>query len=177
MRKVALDLGTRKTAYCEVREGKVVRAIATGQEISHMVAVTPEGNRAFVANIGSGSVTVVDLQTGQKLTDIPTLDQLIAEPSKTLSLPPDIARRYLSALANLQPLLIAQSERGAKIPVPDDALIGVEEVAGLIGLSPSWVEKHPDALPIRRSVGGNPRWLKSEVIAWIKARPPYGQAS
>lgn len=64
--------GSGELLIVNPREGKVVRAVSTGQEISHMVAVTPEGNRAFVANIGSGSVTVIDLQTGQKLKDIPT---------------------------------------------------------------------------------------------------------
>lgn len=37
-----------------------------------MVAVTPDGGRAFIGNIGSGSVTVVDLATGKKITDIET---------------------------------------------------------------------------------------------------------
>ncbi|HEV7669488.1 MAG TPA: alpha/beta fold hydrolase [Thermoanaerobaculia bacterium] len=64
--------GSGELLIVKPREGQVVRAVPTGQEISHMVAVTPEGNRAFVANIGSGSVTVIDLQTGQKVKDIPT---------------------------------------------------------------------------------------------------------
>ncbi len=54
--------------------GTIELEIATEQEISHMVAVTPDGGRAFVANIGSGTVTVVDLRTGRKLTDIATGD-------------------------------------------------------------------------------------------------------
>ncbi len=64
--------GSGELLIVKPREGKVVRAVPTGQEISHMVAVNPEGNRAFVANIGSGSVTAIDLQTGQKIKDIPT---------------------------------------------------------------------------------------------------------
>lgn len=52
--------------------GTIEMEIETGQEISHMVAVTPDGRRAFVANIGSGSVTVVDLVAGEKLADIGT---------------------------------------------------------------------------------------------------------
>ncbi len=53
-------------------DGAVVRAVPTGQEISHMVAVIPDGSRAFVANIGSGSVTAIDLRSGKKLKDLPT---------------------------------------------------------------------------------------------------------
>jgi YVTN family beta-propeller protein len=56
----------------DVEAGRVVSAVETGQEVSHMVAVTPDGNRAFVANIGSGSTTVIDLAKGEKLADIRT---------------------------------------------------------------------------------------------------------
>lgn len=54
------------------RAGAVRRAMETGQEVSHMVAVTPDGSRAFVANIGSGTVTAIDLETGEKLADVET---------------------------------------------------------------------------------------------------------
>lgn len=56
----------------DVETGKVVRALTTGQDISHMVAVTPDGRRAFVANIGSGGITAFDLKEGKKLADVPT---------------------------------------------------------------------------------------------------------
>jgi YVTN family beta-propeller protein len=36
--------------------------------------VTPDGQRAFVANIGSGTVTAIDLTNGKKLSDITTGD-------------------------------------------------------------------------------------------------------
>ncbi|WP_406672413.1 cytochrome D1 domain-containing protein [Natronospira sp.] len=52
--------------------GEVVAAVDTDQEVSHMVAVTPDGGRAFVTNIRSGSVTVVDLETNTRVANIPT---------------------------------------------------------------------------------------------------------
>jgi YVTN family beta-propeller protein len=55
-----------------VNEGKVKHAIVTDQVGSHMVAVSPKHRRAFTANIGSGSTTVVDLSTHQKITDVAT---------------------------------------------------------------------------------------------------------
>jgi len=55
-----------------VNEGKVKHAIATDQEGSHMVAVSPKHRRAFTANIGSGTTTVVDLSTHKRITDIAT---------------------------------------------------------------------------------------------------------
>jgi len=59
-------------AVVDADTGRVVRTIATGQEVSHMVAVAPDGKRAYVANIGSGSVTVVDLVAGRVVRHIAT---------------------------------------------------------------------------------------------------------
>jgi DNA-binding beta-propeller fold protein YncE len=50
----------------DVQAGTVLRALPTDQEVSHMVVATPDGARAFVANIGSGTVTAIDLAEGWK---------------------------------------------------------------------------------------------------------------
>ncbi len=47
-----------------------VSAIPIGQDGGHMVAVSPDFSRAFVANIGSGTVSVIDLAAARKLRDI-----------------------------------------------------------------------------------------------------------
>ncbi len=56
----------------DVEKGRVTAAIDTDQEISHMLAVG--GGRAFLANIGSGTVTVIDLEKGQRVANVPTGD-------------------------------------------------------------------------------------------------------
>jgi YVTN family beta-propeller protein len=56
----------------DVDTGAIVSKVETGQKVSHMVAVTPDGVRAFVANIGSGSVSVIDLREGKLVKDVPT---------------------------------------------------------------------------------------------------------
>jgi len=56
----------------DVVAGRIEQAIVTGQRVSHMVAAAPDGGRAFVANIGSGSVSVLDLRAGTAVADIPT---------------------------------------------------------------------------------------------------------
>ena len=56
----------------EIESGEVVQTIPTDAEISHMVAVARDHGLAFVANIGSGSVTVIDLALGMQLATIPT---------------------------------------------------------------------------------------------------------
>lgn len=56
----------------DLEEGKVVRAIATEQDISHMLALDAGGEKAYVANIGSGSITAIDLAQGVRRANIPT---------------------------------------------------------------------------------------------------------
>lgn len=52
--------------------GNVEAAIDTDQAVSHMVALARDGKRAYVANIGSGSVTALDLENRTRLGNVPT---------------------------------------------------------------------------------------------------------
>ena len=61
---------SRSVAIVDTGHGDAVAAIATGQEGTHMVAVSPDGRLAFTANIGSGTVSVLDLGAGRKVRDI-----------------------------------------------------------------------------------------------------------
>jgi YVTN family beta-propeller protein len=56
----------------DVQSGKVLDALETGQNISHMVVLTPDRSLAFVANIGSGTATVLDLKGKRRLATIET---------------------------------------------------------------------------------------------------------
>jgi YVTN family beta-propeller protein len=64
--------GTKELLLVDPSSRRVVLRVPTGSEVSHMVVATPDGSRAFVANIGSGSVTAVDLAAGKVLKQIPT---------------------------------------------------------------------------------------------------------
>jgi YVTN family beta-propeller protein len=64
--------GNKALLIVDIESGKVAAAVTTDQNVSHMVVLARRSNKAFVANIGSGSVTVVDLKTRQKITDIVT---------------------------------------------------------------------------------------------------------
>ncbi|HEX8655170.1 MAG TPA: YncE family protein [Allosphingosinicella sp.] len=61
---------SRSLVVVDTARGDAVSAIATGQQGTHMVAVSPDGRRAFSANIASGTVSVLDLAAGRKLRDI-----------------------------------------------------------------------------------------------------------
>lgn len=66
-RLIATTEGSSSVAIVEP-DGKIT-SIATGQQGSHMVALDGE-ERAFVANIGSGSFTALDLKANAKLRDV-----------------------------------------------------------------------------------------------------------
>jgi len=66
--------GKKALLVVDVANGALEDSIETGQEVSHMVATTPDGKRAFVANIRSGTMTAVDLAARKVLAQVPTGD-------------------------------------------------------------------------------------------------------
>ncbi|HKP12175.1 MAG TPA: hypothetical protein VJZ91_08705, partial [Blastocatellia bacterium] len=50
---------------------KVVGTIPTGQPESHMLAITRDGRRGYTANVGPGTVSVLDLTTRKTVAVIP----------------------------------------------------------------------------------------------------------
>jgi YVTN family beta-propeller protein len=69
-RLVATTERSKSLAVVDPVAAKVTASIATGQEGTHMVAVSPDGKLAYTANIGSGTVSVIDLKAGRKLRDL-----------------------------------------------------------------------------------------------------------
>lgn len=71
--QVAVTTEANKTLLIvDVETEKVLSAIDTDQNVSHMVVVSKDGSRAFVSNIGSGSVTVIDLKDRKRIANIST---------------------------------------------------------------------------------------------------------
>jgi YVTN family beta-propeller protein len=46
----------------DLEAGTVAQALKTGKDGSHMVSLSPDGQRAYVASVGSGSLSVLDLK-------------------------------------------------------------------------------------------------------------------
>jgi YVTN family beta-propeller protein len=55
---------------------KIIGSIPTGQEQSHMLAVTRDGRRGYTANVGPGTVSVLDLDARKTLAIIPVSPQV-----------------------------------------------------------------------------------------------------
>ena len=111
------------------------------------------------------------------LQEVPSLDELAADLKLVKNLPPEVALdRYLvcmSVLMTLGPQLAIRKTE----PSSTNCFLNVDDVAQLIGMSGSWVEKHVKDLPPRKSIVGNPRWEKRDIEHWMKNRPIYGKSA
>jgi YVTN family beta-propeller protein len=55
---------------------KIVGAISTGQPESHMLVISPDGSRGYTANVGPGTVSVLDLKARKLIKVIPVSGQI-----------------------------------------------------------------------------------------------------
>ena len=55
---------------------KIVGAIPTSQPESHMLAISPDGKRGYTANVGPGTVSVLDMASRKTITVIPVSKQV-----------------------------------------------------------------------------------------------------
>jgi predicted DNA-binding transcriptional regulator AlpA len=107
---------------------------------------------------------------------IPSLEDLANDPSRIVEVP---AEGLLSVVLQCQALAQAAALRLGSINRTVDAddrteVVDAGGVATLIGRSRSWVYKNKDDLPPQRKVGDKPVWLRSDISAWLKARPLWG---
>jgi YVTN family beta-propeller protein len=65
-RAVLTSESTKNLVLVDLKEGKVIRAMPTNAEGSHMLALVPDGKTVFSANMRSGSVTKFDVASGEK---------------------------------------------------------------------------------------------------------------
>ncbi len=55
---------------------KIVGSIPTGQPESHMLAIAPDGKRGYTANVGPGTVSVLDIANRKTLAVIPVSGEI-----------------------------------------------------------------------------------------------------
>jgi DNA-binding beta-propeller fold protein YncE len=61
---------TQNVLVVDVRRGEIVKAVSTGKPGSHMVGVAADGVRAWTGDMGSHTVTELDLRTGRAVRSI-----------------------------------------------------------------------------------------------------------
>ena len=105
--------GSRHLLILDPDDGRIVSAIETAQETSHMVVVSADARRAYVTNIGSGTTTAIDLVNGRKLEDIAT-----GAGSEALALTPDGRELWVAARADGTVAIVDTSTLGVKARLP-----------------------------------------------------------
>src|SRR5271154_745686 len=55
---------------------KIVGSVPTGQEQSHMFAITRDGRRGYTANVGPGTISVLDMEARKTIAIIPVSGQI-----------------------------------------------------------------------------------------------------
>jgi DNA-binding beta-propeller fold protein YncE len=139
--------GSQHLLIVDPGAGRVVSAIATGQDVSHMVAVSADARRAYVTNIGSGTVTALDLAAGRKLGDVAT-----GAGSEALAVTPDGRELWVAARAD------------GHIAIVDTAALAVSARLPLPGI-PIRIAMTPDGRTALVTCAGS-----SEVVAFDVAR-------
>jgi len=94
---------------------KIIGSIPTGQDQSHMLAITRDGRRGYTANVGPGTVSVLDLEARKTITIIPVSAQV-----QRISLAVDDSMVFTSDVTKPQLAVIdtATNKIKAWVPLP-----------------------------------------------------------
>jgi YVTN family beta-propeller protein len=94
---------------------KVVGSVPTGQSESHMLAINSVGTRGYTANVGPGTVSVLDLKARKVLTTIP-----VCQTTQRISISPDDRWVFTADQVKPQLAVIDTATNGVRnwIPLP-----------------------------------------------------------
>src|SRR5581483_3694545 len=94
---------------------KIVGSVPTGQAESHMLAISSDGRRGYTANVGPGTVSVLDLENRKTITVIP-----ISRVTQRISITPDDSMVFTADQTKPQLAVIDTSTNQVKtwIPLP-----------------------------------------------------------
>jgi len=97
---------------------KIVGTVPTGQEESHMFAISNDGRKGYTANVGPGTVSVLDMIARKTVTVIP-----ISKTTQRISISPDDKWVFTADQTKPQLALIGTASNKVEnwIPLPDVA--------------------------------------------------------
>ena len=104
---------SRAVLEVSVRGRRVVRAMDTGAAGSHMLVLGPDRKRVYTANLGSGSVSEIDLSSGKLVRTVPT-----GRETEAIAISPDGRELWVGNRAEdtLTVLQLSTLEKLASIP-------------------------------------------------------------
>jgi len=83
--------GSRHVLHIDPIGRRILKEVQTSQEVTHQVAISEELKRVYTANIGSGTCTAIDGNTGRVLTHIET-----GAGAEGIDVSPDGSRVYVT---------------------------------------------------------------------------------
>ncbi len=94
---------------------KIIGSVPTGQAESHMLTISHDGNRGYTANVGPGTVSVLDLNARKTLAIIP-----ISKTTQRISITPDDSMVFTADQTKPQIAVIDTASNKVKswIPLP-----------------------------------------------------------
>ena len=92
---------------------KIVGSVPTGQAESHMLAISHDGRRGYTANVGPGTVSVLDLEARKTIAVVP-----ISSKTQRISISPDDSMVFTSDQAKPQLAVIDTASNKVKTWVP-----------------------------------------------------------
>jgi len=92
---------------------KIVGTIPTGQDQSHMLALSRDGSRGYTANVGPGTVSVLDMKGRKTLAIVP-----ISKNTQRISVSPDDSMVFTADQTKPQLAVIDTSTNKVKTWVP-----------------------------------------------------------
>jgi YVTN family beta-propeller protein len=96
---------------------KIVGTIPTGQEQSHMLALSRDGSRGYTANVGPGTVSVLDMKGRKTLAIIP-----ISKNTQRIAISPDDSMVFTADQTKPQLAVIDTATNKVKTWVPLPAM-------------------------------------------------------
>jgi YVTN family beta-propeller protein len=139
--------GSRHLLLVDPVAGRILSELPTGQDVSHMVAVSADGRRGYVTNIGSGTTSAFDLAEGRKLADVDT-----GQGSEALALTPDGRELWVAARA------------AGEIAIVDTATLQVVARVPLAGI-PIRIAMAPDGATAYVTCAGSAELVAFDVAA------------
>lgn len=111
--------GAKAVLEIDAGSGEILKSWETEQDVSHMIVPTPDESKLYVANIGSGSVTVID-RTTDIVKSIPT-----GEGAEGIDVSPDgrevwvsnRAAHSLSIIEVARDRVLVNFESGGEVPI------------------------------------------------------------
>jgi YVTN family beta-propeller protein len=96
---------------------KIAGSVPTGQAESHMLAISSDGKRGYTANVGPGTVSVLDLENRKTITVVP-----ISQMTQRISISPDDSMVFTADQTKPRLAVIDASTNKVKtwVPLPSE---------------------------------------------------------